>query len=72
MAMDVRCEAADGEYFVLNNTGTRAWICKRLRSPGIDTKKSIPTVYVIRQAITTNRVVVLARPGFIGIDSWAP
>ncbi len=34
----------------------RARICKRLRSPGIDSKKSIPLAYVTR----------------LGIDFWAP
>ncbi len=42
--------------------GNRARICKRLRSPGIVSKESIPLVYVAWQASTTNRVVVTARP----------
>jgi hypothetical protein len=39
---------------------TRARICKRLRSPGIDSKESIPPAYVARRAGTSNRFVVLA------------
>jgi hypothetical protein len=42
-------------------TTTRARICKRLRSPGIDSEKSIPLDYVAWRAGTTNRVVVPAR-----------
>jgi hypothetical protein len=40
---------------------TRARICKRLRSPGIDSEKSIPRAYVAWRAGTTNKVVVPAR-----------
>jgi hypothetical protein len=36
-------------------------IYKRLRSPGIDFKESIPPAYVAWRAGTTNRVIVLAR-----------
>ncbi len=39
-----------------------AWICKRLRSPKIDCKESIPPAYVAWRAGTTT----------LGIDSWAP
>ncbi len=39
---------------------TRARIRKRLRSPGIGSKESIPPACVARQAGTTNRVIVLA------------
>jgi hypothetical protein len=39
----------------------RARICNCLWSPGIDSEKSIPPVYVARRAGTKNRVVVLAR-----------
>jgi hypothetical protein len=42
---------------------TLSTICKRLRSPGIDSKESIPTVYEAWRAGTSNR---------LGIDSWAP
>ncbi len=39
-----------------------ARICKRLRSPGIDSEESIPPVYVASwRAGTTNRVVAPAR-----------
>jgi hypothetical protein len=38
-----------------------ARICKRFRSPGIDSEESIPPAYVVRRAETTNRVVVPAR-----------
>jgi hypothetical protein len=40
---------------------TRARICKRLRSPGIVSKESIPPASLARRAGTSNRVVVLAR-----------
>ncbi len=39
-----------------------ARICKCLRSPGIDSKESIPPAYVAWRAGTSNRVVVPARP----------
>jgi|688.fasta_scaffold2094927_1 hypothetical protein len=42
------------------STISRARICKRLRSPGIDYKELIPPVYVAWRAGTSNRVVVLA------------
>jgi hypothetical protein len=41
--------------------GTGARICKRLRSPRIDSEKSIPPAYVAWRAGTTNMVVVPAR-----------
>jgi hypothetical protein len=41
---------------------SRARICKRLRSPGIDSEESIPTTYVAWQDGTTNRVVVRTGP----------
>jgi hypothetical protein len=48
-----------------------AQICKLfLRSPGIDSKESIPPAYVTWRACTTNRIVVSAR--FLCSDSWAP
>ncbi len=39
----------------------RAQICKRFRSPGIDSKESIPPTYVAWRAGTSNRIVVHAR-----------
>jgi hypothetical protein len=39
---------------------SRAGICKRLRSPGIDSKESIPPAYVAWRAGTSNEVVVPA------------
>jgi len=39
----------------------RARICKRLRSPEIYYKESIPPAYVAWRAVTSNRVVVSAR-----------
>jgi hypothetical protein len=45
---------------------TRTCMCKRLRSPGIDSKESIPPAYVAWRTGTTNRVVVPTRQG---IDS---
>ncbi len=39
----------------------RARICKRLRSPVIDSNESIPPAYVARRASTSNRVVVPSR-----------
>jgi hypothetical protein len=44
-------------------------VCKRLRSPGIDSEEWIPPAYVAWRPGTTNRVVVLApQPGnqFLG------
>jgi hypothetical protein len=40
---------------------SRDRICKRLRSPGIDSNESIPPAYVACRAGTSNRVVVPAR-----------
>ncbi len=42
------------------STGNRARICKRLRSPGIDFKESIPPAYETWRASTSNEVVVPA------------
>ncbi len=39
----------------------RARICTRLRSPGIDSKESIPPAYLAGRAGTSYRVVVPAR-----------
>ncbi len=39
----------------------RAQICKRLRSPGIDSKESIQAAYVAWRPGTSNRVLVPAR-----------
>ncbi len=52
----------------------RARICKRLRSPGIDSEESISPAYVAWLAGTTNRAnrVVVYRPARLGIDSSAP
>jgi hypothetical protein len=47
-------------YRTINNAGPRARICKRLRSPGIDSEKSIPLAYVARRAGTTNTVFIPA------------
>ncbi len=46
----------------------RARICKRLRSPGIDFKESIPPAYVAWRAGTSNRVVPARQAGnrFLG------
>ncbi len=41
--------------------GDIARICKHLRSPGIDSKESVPPAYVAWRAATSNRVVVPAR-----------
>jgi hypothetical protein len=51
----------DQRKILCREFGYRALICKRLRSPGIDSKESIPPVYVARRAGTSNRVVVPAR-----------
>jgi hypothetical protein len=42
-------------------TMPRTRICKRVRSPGIDSKESIPPAYVTWRAGTTNRVIAPAR-----------
>ncbi len=52
---------------------SRARICKRLWSLGIDSEESTPPGYVVWRAGTTgttNRVAVPARQAWI--DSWAP
>ncbi len=41
-------------------TQVRVCICKRLRSPGIDSEESIPPAYEAWRAGTTNRVIVPA------------
>jgi hypothetical protein len=57
---------------------TRARICKRLWSPRIDSKESIPPVYVACRAVRQIRLSYwLARlhgwrSRFVGIDSYAP
>jgi len=48
-----------------------ARIFKRLRSPGVDSKESIPPAYVAWRAGTSN-IGLLYRPARLGIDSWAP
>ncbi len=40
---------------------SRARICERLMSPGLDSSDSIPPAYVALRGGTTNRVVVPAR-----------
>ncbi len=42
---------------------TRARICKRLRSPGIDSNASIPSAFVAWRAGTSNRVNRVVVPG---------
>ncbi len=51
----------------------RARICKRLRSPVIDSEKSIPTANAARRAGTITLFVIYrpARNRFLGIDFWA-
>ena len=44
----------------------RARICKRFRSPGIDSKESIPPAYVSLRADTSNRVATVP-PGWKSI-----
>jgi hypothetical protein len=44
----------------------RERVCKRLRSPGIDSKKSIPPAYVASRAGSSNRVVT-GPPGWESI-----
>jgi hypothetical protein len=40
---------------------TKGRICKRLRSPGVDSKESIPLAYVAQRAGTITLFVVLPR-----------
>jgi hypothetical protein len=54
----------------------RARIYKRLRSPGIDSKESVPPAYAAWRTGTTNSVIIPGPPGyiiwrnrFLGIDS---
>jgi hypothetical protein len=49
-------------------TASRARICKRLRSPGIDSEESIPQTYLVWQAGTKGLSYRTAR---LGIDSSA-
>ncbi len=54
-----------------NQTEGRARICKRLRSPGIDSEGAIPPAYVARLAGTANRVVLPAcQAGNRFLGSW--
>jgi len=46
---------------------SRVRICKRLRSPGIDSEKSIPPAFEDWQAGRTKRVVVTGPPGWESI-----
>jgi hypothetical protein len=48
-----------------------ARVCKRLRSPGIDSKEWIPPAYIAWRTGTSNRIVVPARQAGISI-LWAP
>ncbi len=48
----------------------RAQICKRSRSPGIDSEASIPPAYVAGGPVA--QIGLLYRPTRLGIDSWAP
>ncbi len=52
----------------------RARICKRLRSPGISSKKSIPPAYVAYSGPvgTTTIFIIGWWKRFSGTDSWAP
>ncbi len=47
--------------FLVKKEPFRAGICKRLRSPGIDSKGSIPSAYVACQARTITLFDVPAR-----------
>jgi hypothetical protein len=56
----------------------RARICKRLRSPGINTEESVPPAYVAWRAGTPNAIIEPARQGenrFLGslksLQLWA-
>jgi hypothetical protein len=57
-------------YVVPPFVNSRARICNRLWSPGIDTEKSIPPDYVARRAGT--KIGLSYWPARLGIDSWAP
>jgi hypothetical protein len=47
----------------LDQVNPRARICKRLRSPVINSKESIPPAYVAWLAGTSNKVVIREEPG---------
>jgi hypothetical protein len=58
---------------------TRARIYKRLRSPGIDSKVSIPPAYIACRACTITLFIIYYPPGYISwrnrfleMDSWDP
>ncbi len=53
------CRGIDGIWKMWQNYRVR--ICKRLRSPGIDSEESIPPAYLFWRAGTTNKIVVQAR-----------
>jgi hypothetical protein len=72
----MKCDASNNEINVVNSLkiiyplacsectpiySSRARICKRLRSPGIDSEESIPLANVAWRTGTTNRVVVPTR-----------
>jgi hypothetical protein len=57
----VRSTGIDSKESIPLADVTRARICKRLWSPGIDSEESISPAYVACRAGSTNRVVVPAR-----------
>ncbi len=59
-----------GGMMASSDTTSRARICKRLWSPGIDSEESISPAYVAWRASTTNRVSY--RPARVRIDTWSP
>jgi hypothetical protein len=61
---------AEGNRSRRLNLSVQSRICKRLRSPGIDSKASIPPAYVAWRAGTTTRFIGWQNR-FLGIDSWA-
>ncbi len=51
-------------FLLVTPPPSRARICKRLRSPGIYSKESIPPAYVARRVCTTTLFVSYRRPGY--------
>jgi hypothetical protein len=58
-------------FVFFSTSKDRARICKRLKSPGTDSKELIPLAYVSWWASTSNRVVLTARQAGNRL-LWAP
>jgi hypothetical protein len=72
----LKCKPVTNFFYNMGKCVPIYWaqICKLLRSPGIDSKKSIPPGYIAWRDGTTTLYGAPARRRnrFLGIDSWAP